>query len=47
MTRLFRCLAMLALAGHLLILWAAATWEPRSLYWQQQPSPAPVGLFLD
>ena len=33
MTRLFRCLAMLALAGHLIILWAAATWEPRSLYW--------------
>ena len=33
MTRLFRCLAMLALAGHLLILWAAASWEPRSLYW--------------
>ena len=33
MTRYFRSIAMALLAGHLLVLWLAVLFEPRTLYW--------------
>ena len=33
MTRYFRSIAMALLAGHLLVLWLAVLFEPRTFYW--------------